>query len=424
LGRLELLGAGVMGRRAPLAAAVLVAAGAVALTCAVTAAGLVAVGQDASGSVALGLAWAGVGLTFVGVSAVAAQLAQTARGAGGITLAVLGAAYLLRAVGDTTEGPLGAALVWLSPLGWPEKVSIYGENRYIAAIVPLAVTAGLLALADRLLARRDLGSGLLATRVGPGRAAAALRSPAGLAWRLQRGSLIGWTVGYALLGLVLGAISQSITSMLDNPDIVEMLRAMGGNAGTLVDLFVRTELVIAAIAAAGYGISAALRLRSEETTGNAEPVLAGAVSRPRWLSSHLVVALSGSAWLMVVLAVTVALGARGGLTGPGTSVASMLGAAAVAVPAVWVCVGLAAFVYGTVPRWVTALWAALVVFLVLGEFGRTLKLPDSLINVSPFPHIPPLPGGALTLTPVVALSAVAATLGLVGYAAFRRRDIG
>src|SRR5262249_35526675 len=80
-GRLELVGATVVGRYAPLAAALVVTAGANFLLGLLTAAGLILGGLPAAGSLAFGLAWAGVGIAFAAIAAVTAQLAGTARGA-------------------------------------------------------------------------------------------------------------------------------------------------------------------------------------------------------------------------------------------------------------------------------------------------------------------------------------------------------
>ena len=84
-GRFELVGAGVVGRRAPLAAAVGVAVGAVLFTCLLTTLGYAAIGMNVTGSLAAGAGWAATGLAFVGLTAVAAQLASTARGCAGLT---------------------------------------------------------------------------------------------------------------------------------------------------------------------------------------------------------------------------------------------------------------------------------------------------------------------------------------------------
>ena len=79
-----------------------------------------------AGSAALALSIAGCGLVFAGVAAVGAQLAVTARGARGIAIAVLGAAFVLRAVGDS--GPAGLSwLSWASPLGWVELTRAFGS---------------------------------------------------------------------------------------------------------------------------------------------------------------------------------------------------------------------------------------------------------------------------------------------------------
>jgi ABC-2 type transport system permease protein len=81
-GRTELVGAGAVGRRAPLTAAVLLAAATVLLTSVLAALSLIGAGLGTRGSLAFGAAWAASGLTFTGVTAVAAQLTTTTRGCG------------------------------------------------------------------------------------------------------------------------------------------------------------------------------------------------------------------------------------------------------------------------------------------------------------------------------------------------------
>ena len=100
-GRLELLGAGVVGRRAALTAAVLLGTAAVLLTVVLTVVWSIAVGLDPAGSVALGVTWLVIGLSWVGVTAVAAQLTSSTRGTAGWSLGALAVAFLVRAVGDT-----------------------------------------------------------------------------------------------------------------------------------------------------------------------------------------------------------------------------------------------------------------------------------------------------------------------------------
>ncbi|WP_270886357.1 ABC transporter permease [Pedococcus sp. 5OH_020] len=418
-GRLELLAAGAVGRRAATASAVLLASLAVVATALLSALSLVATGVGVSGSLALGVVVVVAGLVMTGVTAVAVQLTSTTRGAGGIAVGVLGLAYVVRALADTSTGAV-RQLAWLSFLGWAEKVSPFGENRFWLVLPALAATAALLLAADRLLQRRDLGAGLWAPRPGPATAHPRLASPRGLAWRLQRGSLLGWSVGYAVLGLVVGGVARSVDQIAQDPAVEDMLRRMSGGQGTLLDVFLGTELRFLAVGAGAYGVATALRLRSEESSGRAEALLATPVRRAQWLASHGVLAVAGSAWLMVVAGVTVGLSAS---AAGDVGVVQVVAAAVATVPAVLVCVGLALLLFGLVPHWSAAAWGALALFVMLGELGAILRLPQSVLGLSPFDHLGSLPGGDANVTGLLGLGVAAVATAAVGVLAFRRRDL-
>ena len=85
-GRLELVGATVVGRYAPLTAALVTAGLANLAIVVLVALGLIGAGLPAAGSVAFGLAIGLVGLLFAAVAAVAAQLTEGARAATGIAV--------------------------------------------------------------------------------------------------------------------------------------------------------------------------------------------------------------------------------------------------------------------------------------------------------------------------------------------------
>jgi ABC-2 type transport system permease protein len=46
------------------------------------------------------------------------------------------------------------------------------------------------------------------------------------------------------------------------------------------------------------------------------------------------------------------------------------------------------------------------------------------MDISPFTHVPKLPGGTVAAAPLFWLSVMALALGAAGLAALRRRDIG
>jgi ABC-2 type transport system permease protein len=418
-GRFELVAAGVVGRRAPLAAAVGLATATVLATGLLSALSLVATGVDPTGAFALGAVEVVAGFVMSGITAIAVQLTSTTRGTGGIAIGLLGLAFVVRATADTASGS-GQQLGWLSFLGWAEKVSPFGANRLWLLAPAVIATAALLVVADLLLHRRDLGSGLWAARPGPSRASARLGSPLGLAWRLQRGALLGWTIGYAVVGLAVGNIAKSVDQIASSPGVEEMLRKMSGGQGSLVDVFFGTELRFLAIGVAGYGIATALRLRSEESSGRAEVVLAAPVSRWRWVGSHTVIAAVGSLWLLAVVGVAAGLSAAAVSS---SGVGDLLPAALATAPAVLVCVALTVLLFGLLPRWSTSAWGLLAVFVLLGELGALLSLPDWALGLSPFDHLGSLPGGDANATGLLALVAVAVVAGALGFTQFRRRDL-
>jgi ABC-2 type transport system permease protein len=84
-----------------------------------------------------------------------------------------------------------------------------------------------------------------------------------------------------------------------------------------------------------------------------------------------------------------------------------------------------AAVIGLAPRWsAPAGWAALAFCGLIGVFGPALNLSQAVLDVSPFTHVPKLPGGAFSVAPLLWLTAVTLTLTAVALAGLRRRDIG
>ncbi|MFD5759193.1 ABC transporter permease, partial [Streptomyces sp. NPDC127044] len=158
-GRQELLSSAMVGRRAPLTAALLAALVANGVLALLIAGGLA--GQGGAGALALGLGVGGVGMVFATMAAIVAQLTESARLAKGLTGGLLGAAFVLRAAGDSSTSDGSSVLTWVSPLGWLENERPFAHERWWvpALFVVAVVIQG--AVAYELAGRRDVGMSFL-----------------------------------------------------------------------------------------------------------------------------------------------------------------------------------------------------------------------------------------------------------------------
>jgi ABC-2 type transport system permease protein len=419
-GRAELVRANVVGPHAPLTATLLVAVATNFAAAATVAAVMVGVGGFATtGSLLFVAGLAAVGLAFAGVTAITVQVTAHSRAAAGMTGAVLGAAFVLRAGGDMAEEG-GTLLSWLSPLAWGQQTAPFVLDRWWPLTLPVAF--GVLAtVAGYLLStRRDLGASLRAVRPGKERATPRLGTPLGLALRLQRGSLVGWTIAMAIGGLAFGAYVDALLVAVD--DMPAAFVELFGGPGEFVDGYLAYMAVFMAYLVGAYAILAVQGLRAEETGGRAEPVLATPVSRTTWLGANLAVASVGTVVLMLAAGLGTGVGAAI-VTGEAAYVWELAPAHLNHVPAVLVVLGVAALLFGVLPRAVPATWALVAYGVFVGTFGQLLDVPEAAFGVSPYEHAAQPPTDAVAWAPLTVLALLAVALIAVSLLTFRRRGV-
>ncbi len=431
-GRAELVGAAVVGRRAPLNAALLVALVGNVSVGVTNGLAMMAMGLPVSGSIATGAAVAGTGIAFAAAATVAAQVAGTARGANGIAGTVVGLAFALRTLGDMAShvDESGVRVVsgwasWLSPIGWGQQIRPYDQHewRVLALLGTFAVAAA--AVAYTLTARRDLGSGMIAPRPGPARGHPVLLSPLGLAWRLQRGVIIGWAVAMVVIGAVYGAVANDVDDLFAGSDSsTDIFEDLGGGSGELEQAYLAASTTLSTAMIGATAVQMTNRLRSEETAGTLETLLATPVSRSRWMTAHLMVAVGGAAAIVTLTGAVMGLAYGISIGDTSHQTARLAGAALAQGPGILVLAGFGAALFGLVPRHAHAVaWGSYAVCLVLGQIGDLLNLPQIVLDLSPFTHLPAAPARPITVLPLVVLTAIAAVSAAVGVASFQRRDV-
>jgi ABC-2 type transport system permease protein len=418
-GRAELVRASAVGRNAPLAATLLVALGANVALALLLGAATASVGYPAHGAMLFGASVGAAGLAFAGVTALTVQITEYPRAASGLAGAVLGAAYVIRAAGDLlTEH--GSLLSWFSPLAWSQQTRPFVDERWWPLLLSLAFAVTTASIGFSLAARRDLGAGLRPPRPGPATAAGWLRSPAALALRLQRASILGWSAALAVLGFTYGVLVGPMTDTFNelSPEFMAVLGAEDDVLNGYLSFMAIYDVVLVGV----FAILAVHALRAEESRGRAEPVLATATGRVRWFGGWLAVTGLGATGILLVAGLTFGLGAAVS-SGDSGLLWDMTLAHLVRTPEALLFMAVAALLLGVAPRALPFAWTVLVFAGVLTFFGPLLDPPQWLYDVSPLDHIARLPLEDFALAPVAIVSALAAALTAAGLAAFRRRDL-
>jgi ABC-2 type transport system permease protein len=414
----ELVWSGAVRRQATLlVAAAGIAVGCVVLGAMVTCA-LLGAGARGTGAVLEGAGVAAVGLVFVSVGALMAQVAVTRRAASALTGTVVGVSYLVRMVADTADSR--AWVVWLSPLGWLERVDAYAANRWGPLVLALGAAAVLLAVAYRLEARRDLGAGLLRPRQGPAQSRW-LRTPETLAARLYAPSALGWAAGLAITGAVVAAIAADVATFAgQDPQTAAVFARLGGSRD-LARSYVGGSWQFLGILVVVVAVEGALSARREEVTGRAEPILARPVPRQRWLGSFLGAGLGAAVF---AAAATGLVGAAVAASIRGGDPAGVVGASANMLPAAVCFGGLACALVGLAPRLATAVGLGVpVVAFALEYLGKLADLPETLRAVSPFHYVAAVPAQPFDRTGAIVLLVAGIVLAVVGLVGIRRRDL-
>ena len=417
-GRWELLLAGFTTRRIATAGAVGGLGLALTAMWAVTAGAYVVIGRgtDAgftiTASLFAALATVASAGMFLAIGALCSQLAATRRQAVTLAAGVFGAAYLVRAVAYSTT--LGW-LRWASPLVWVDESHPFIGSHIGPLLAVVALTAAAVIASIILAGRRDLGTGVLATRETSRPHTRFLDGPFGLAARLTRGTTLGWMGALAVGGFLFGLAAKGSADVWRNQSggLFANLTGAQGGAIYLGIIFLFVAFLIS-MAAAGL----ASATRDEEAEGYLDHLLARPVARLRWLTGRYAVGVG--ALVLIGVSAGVATWVGTAITGAGLSLPKLLAAGVNVVPVGILVLGLATLIHGWIPRLTTIASYGLVAWSFLVEIiGAGLGASGWLLDTSLLHHIARAPAvdvrwdAAAILT---GLGVLAAILGVVGFA--------
>ncbi len=418
-GEEELIASSVVGRYAIITVAIAAAFSASIIAGVTVAASLIATGAGVDSSVALGATLATSGMVFATVAALCSQLASHSRAATSFAVTFLGFTYLLRGVADTVDGASWMAV--LSPLGWAQKTEVSTTNTYAPLFVLLIIGLIIMTVAYLMRSRRDFGQGLIADTPGHARAGRD-GTIQGLAFRLQRSTIIGWTLAFVFIGATFGYLLTSVGDTFGaNEGLSKFIGAEGASNINFAFEFAKTLLTIIGIIVAAYGTQVIFRLLNEENSHRIEPLLSGAVTRRRLFSSHVIIALAGTFSSLTIVGVLIA--AITHINNTNIESVEVILQALLTIPAMLVLVGIGIASAGMRPSLRGIAWVGIAVSFGLTILGPILQMDDKILAVSPFWHVADASASNTSLLGTVVLLSISLCLITAGYVGYRNRDI-
>jgi len=419
-GRQELVLAHPVSRRRVYGASVAAVGVAAAVLWLVAALALVAARLPVGGSAYLALATVSPAAVFAGVAAVASQIGATRRAALQLSLAVLALAYLLRVIADIAGG--AGAVRWATPLGWVEELRPFARPDPAPLLLLGLVATALLASATAILARRDIGNGLLPARDTAAPRLGLLRTPVGEAVRAERGSVAAWAIGIGTFAVTVGVLSTAFSKANISTALEHELRKLGGvsivtPAGALGFYFVFFVLLLSL-----FACSQVASARREESDQRLELLLALPVGRARWLGGRVALGSLATAALAVLAGALAWVGAA--IEHAGVGLPRLIGAGANTLPAALCFFGLGLLAFGLVPRASVGIAYGLVVgAFLLQLFGALVGAPHWVLDLSPFSHVAAVPGAPFRAGSAAAMVAIGLAATGLAFVSFARRDL-
>lgn len=419
-GRIEMIRSLPVGRLSNLSATAFVLLGTNVLLAIIIGFGLSALGiesMDLEGSLLYGAALGAAGIFFTAITALFAQLSDNSRGTIGYSFAILGVAFLIRAVGDVSN----ETLAWFSPLSWILHSEVYVNNYWWPILLTLGLALVILTLALYLNAIRDLEAGFIPAKPGRKNASALLQSPLGLALKLQRTGIIAWAIGMLILGMSYGSVLGDLESFIENNEMMRELLAPA-EGFSLTEQYLTMLMSIISMICTIPTLMMILRLKGEEKKNRTEHLLARAVSRTHLIGSFSLISIVGG-FVMLLLAVLGLWSAGAAAMENPIAFGTLFKAAMVYLPAMWIMIGVAVLLTGLVPRVTGLSWLYLGYSFIVVYLGGLLQFPDWMSKLSPFGNIPKVPIEDIDFPKISVITVIALVLIMIGFMGYNKRDI-
>jgi ABC-2 type transport system permease protein len=360
-------------------------------------------------------------IEFMAIGALASQLMPTRSRAAGLSAAIFGVFYLVRATADTTGAHW---LLNVTPLGWIERLGPLYNPRPVWLLPIGGLTLALSGLTVYLAGRRDLGDSTFADRDMARPRTGLLNDSIGAAFRLTRGVTLGWLSAIGLLALFMGLLTKSAAQAFDDSQGAQHVVAKLAHTSQAIGAmsFLGVVFLMLMLLVMSYIASTVGAMREDEAEGYLDNFLVRPVSRWRWLLERalLTTAITVLASLLVVAAVWIGVASQH--TGVAYHDLSMAGLNLLAPAALTFGIGI--FALGVLPRLTTVIAYGVIAWsFLISMVSSGINLNHWIQDTSILHHMALAPATAPDWGTDIKLVGLGILLALAGAWAFNSRDL-
>lgn len=375
-------------------------------------------GIDLKGSLLFASSIGMAGMFGAVLALVFAQLMATSSGATGGTLGVIGLLYIWRAATDTSYPELSI----FNPMSWIYLTHPFTENNLSPLLYSFILMILLFLIANLLENFRDMGAGYLPERMGRPEAKQSLLSVRGLLFRMNRGMILSWSVGFLLMGIAYGSIYGDMGTFLSSNELIEAMFTQAGIS--IEDSFTQSIMSILILLTIILPIAIINKLFTEESELRLSQLYATKVSRTRVFCTAIGLALTVG--LVAICLAAGSLGTAAVLSIGNTNslnVADFFKAGYNFLPAMLFFIGIASVLLGWLPKWNKLTYIYLVYTFILNYFGNLLNLPEWFKKTAILNWIPALPVEDFNLRIFGVISILSLVLIAIGLLGYQQRDL-
>src|SRR5690625_2641044 len=358
------------------------------------------------------------GIIGAGIGLVMAQIMPTSSSATGSALGVVGLLYIVRAGTDVSNVDLSM----INPMGWTYLTYPFTENNWMPLIFALIFSEVVIMIAFVLEGNREMGAGYLPDKEGRAYVKRSLLSVQGLFVRLNRGAIIGLSIGFLIMGAAYGSIYGDMQTFLQSNEIMQQMFTQA--EVSLEESFTSTIIMVMVVLVSILPIVIINKLFAEENRSHLSQIFSTKVSR-----TELYWTTVGLAIFAGVLGTLLSVAGLGG-----TALSFMESDTPMGMmdffasgfnlwPSVLFYTGLSALIIGWAPGAGKLVYVYLAYSFMLSYFGGIVDFPDWFSKTAIQNWLPQMPVESFDFPVFITITAVSIVLMVIGYIGYKRRDM-